>query len=168
MTFVSRTYGWVQNPSDFTKLKITVKTFDSQSEHYIKLKNSLVKDLIYFPEIKENLQSKLNNNITEFSYSELVGRNIDKNGRSPKKRRDAVADSLLQISILPQSANTMGKRYTDDWTADGFLRWAVSLNFIKPNRDKDTYHITELGISFSRSDDDSKEELSILQSAFLS
>ena len=127
-----------------------------------------MEELIHFPEVKENLQNKLNGNLAEFSYSELVGRNIDKNGKSPKKRKDAVADSLLQISILPQSANTTGKRYTDDWTADGFLRWAVSLNFIQPNRDTDTYYITELGISFSRSEDDSDEELSILRSAFLS
>ena len=29
-----RTFGWVQNPSDFTKLKKTVQVFDPQSKQY--------------------------------------------------------------------------------------------------------------------------------------
>ncbi|MEG2708665.1 MAG: restriction endonuclease FokI recognition domain-containing protein, partial [Vagococcus sp.] len=31
---ISRTYGWVQNPSDFSKLKLVVQLFDATSTHY--------------------------------------------------------------------------------------------------------------------------------------
>ena len=79
------------------------------------------------------MNSKLNDRVCEFTYQELVGKSIDKNRKPPKRRSDSVANSLLQISILPQSVKTKGKRYTDNWTADGFLRWAVSLNFISYN-----------------------------------
>ena len=34
---VFRTFGWVQNPSDFTKLKKTVQVFDPQSNQYEEL-----------------------------------------------------------------------------------------------------------------------------------
>ena len=37
-----RTFGWIQNPSDLNKLKLTVNTFDCDSEHYQKLLNVII------------------------------------------------------------------------------------------------------------------------------
>ncbi len=164
---ISRTYGWVQNPSDFVKLKLVVQIFDEQSEHYKELKNNLVPNIIYFEEIKKGLLEKLKLSKTEFSYRELVGRSKDKFGRSAKKRSDAVADSLIQITILPQNANTSGKKWTDNWTSDGYLRWALSFNFVTHNRETDTCKITPLGIMFSRAKAGTDEELEILRNALL-
>lgn len=165
---VSRTYGWVQNPSDFKKLKLVVQIFDSKSNHYQNLKNNLIPKYIYFDNIKTNLLTKLTSKVEEFSYAELVGTSKDKLGKSPKKRADAVADALIQVTVLPQSANTKGKYWTDNWTSDGYLRWALSLNFIKHDRGTDICSITPLGKEFSRSIDDSEDELKILQNALLS
>src|SRR5699024_8587184 len=67
-------------------------------------------------------------------------------------RKPAVADSLLQVTILPQNAKTSDKKWTDNWTADGFLRWAVTLGFVEHNRELDTFTITESGERFSRSE----------------
>lgn len=164
---VYRTFGWVQNPSDFRKLKKTVQGFDPSSDHYKKMKDHLIKEEIYFPEDKEKFQNALDNCVSEFSYRDLVGDSFDKNHKRAKKRSDSVANSLLQISILPQSAKTKSKRYTDNWTADGFLRWAVSLNFVSYNRVKDTFKITTLGKKFSESKDDSEEENNILKKVML-
>jgi len=77
---ISRTYGWVQNPSDFTKLKLAVQIFDSTSNHYNNLKTKLVPTYIPFEDIKSDLLMKLNANIEEFSYLELVGTSKDKRG----------------------------------------------------------------------------------------
>ncbi|HCZ6578816.1 TPA: restriction endonuclease, partial [Staphylococcus aureus] len=76
---------------------------------------------------------------------ELVGRNINKDGKVPNTRKEAVPNALIQISLESQSANTKGKNFTDDWTSDGFLRWAVSLNFVKHNMENDTFKITNKG-----------------------
>lgn len=163
-----RTFGWVQNPSDFTKLKKTVQVFDPQSKQYEELDKHTINNVIYFDSDKERLQDELDNKVSEFTYEDLVGTSRNKAGKSPKKRSDAIANSLLQVTILPQSANTKGKFYTDNWTADGFLRWAVSLGFVSYNREKDLFKITELGEKLSQAADGSVEEMEILQNAMLS
>ena len=163
----TRTYGWVQNPSSFSSLKKVVQIFDENSLHYKHLRDNLVKK-IYFDDIRLELQNKLDNNNTVFTYVELVGTSKDKNGKSPKARKDAVADSLIQVTILPQQAARTGKDWTDNWTADGFLRWAVSLNFIEVNREQDTFSITEKGLEFSQVQEGSEGEKQILRKALLS
>lgn len=164
---VSRSYGWVQNPSDFSKLKLVVQIFDSKSEHYENLRTTLIPSSIYFDVLKEKLLEKLHANIETFSYTELVGTSKDKSGKTPKKRSDAVADSLIQITILPQSATTTGKYWTDNWTSDGYLRWALSLNFLKHDRNTDMCSITPLGREFSESVNHSDSEKKILENALL-
>lgn len=144
-----RSFGWVQNPSDFNKLKKTVEIFDCNSEQYNILREKLVEENLYhFKNIQQSLQKKLDNKNEEFTYSDLVGRNININGKTPKGRKDSVPNALIQISLESQSSKTRGKRFTDEWSSDGFLRWAVSLNFVKHNRKKDTFKITEKGITF--------------------
>lgn len=163
-----RSFGWVQNPSDFNKLKKTVEIFDSNSKQYQLLKKELVKQKLYhFKDIQESLQAKLNNNIEEFSYTELVGKNIDKDGKVPNSRKNSLPNALIQISLDSQSAATKNKHFTDEWSSDGFLRWAVSLNFVEQNRQTDIFKITTLGKQFI----ETKNELemnNVLSQAFLS
>lgn len=163
----TRTYGWVQNPSSFKNLKKVVQIFDSKSVHYNNLTLKLVPDYIYFEEIKKPLLKKLKNKIQTFTYRELVGRSVDSTGHPPKLRKNAVGDSLIQVSIIPQQTKSNGKKWTDNWTADGFLRWAVSLGFIIPNRETDSYEISEIGRLFSASIDDSDNEKEILRDVLL-
>lgn len=162
-----RTYGWVQNPSSFTNLKKVVQIFDNKSEHYKQMKSNLI-NKIYFLEVRNALKEKINNGENSFSYLELVGTSRDKDEKSPDERSQAVADALIQISIIPQQAQKTGKTWTDNWTADGFLRWAVSLNFVQVDRETDIFSITRKGLQFSESKTDSDEELEILRQALLS
>lgn len=169
MSITSRTYGWIQNPSDFQKLKTTVQIFDNESKHYKNLKENLIKNtIVHFPEINNRFQKLFNENQTIFTYKDLVGNSRDKYNKRPKSRSDAEANALIQISLLPQNYRTTGKNYTDDWTSDGFLRWAVSLGFLETDRIKDTYQLTDFGKEFSISKEGSEEELEILRKAFLS
>ena len=162
-----RTYGWVQNPSDFSKLKRTVQIFDSNSEHYQNLKTNLVQELIPFEEIRTKLLSKLENGTTEFTYLELVGTQRAKDGKRSSSRKTVVADSLIQVSLPSQSATTTGKTWTDNWTSAGYLSWALSLNFLHHDRDTDVCSITETGLDFSNTEEGSSEELELLRQAFL-
>ena len=164
----TRTFGWIQNPSDLNKLKLTVNTFDCDSEHYQKLLNVIIdKEIIYFPDIAAKLKSKLREKADSFTYEELVGGTKDKYGRNTSVRADQQADSLLKITILPQSAETKGRHFTDNWTADGFLRWAVTWGFVEHNRDKDTFRLTPLGKAYSITSNGSPEEYDILINAIL-
>lgn len=165
---ISRTYGWVQNPSDFKKLKLVVQIFDPTSEHYKKLKTDLVPKYIPLQDIKNQLLTKLNSSCSDFSYTELVGTTKNKDGEIAKKRKEAIADGLIQVTILPQSYKTSGKMWTDNWTADGYLRWALSLNFVQHDRNNDICKITDLGKRFSSSENSSLEEENILKTALLS
>ncbi len=75
---ISRTYGWVQNPSDFKKLKLVVQIFDNTSVHYENLKSNLISRYIYFDDIKSDLLNKFTRKIEEFSYLDLVGTSKNK------------------------------------------------------------------------------------------
>lgn len=161
-----RTQGWVQNPSSFTHLKKVVQVFDPGSEHYKNL-ISMVDSTIFFEEERNSLIKKLQNGNAVFTHLELVGTSRDKYGNSTNTRANQVADSLLKITILPQNFNTTGRRHTDAWTAEGFLRWSVCLNFVNFDRNTDTYKLTPLGLKFSESKLGSLEEKEILRKAFL-
>ena len=63
-----RSFGWVQNPSDFKKLKQTVEIFSKNSKQYQLLKESLIKEKLHnFKDIQSSLQEKLNDGIEELS-----------------------------------------------------------------------------------------------------
>lgn len=161
-----RTFGWVQNPSDFNSLQKVVQIFDPDSSHYAALRDHLVEAYIPLDDIQQALLDKLDRGESVFTYFDLVGRSVDQFGNVAKKRALAVGSSLIQVSIPSQSARTSGKYWTDNWTADGYLRWAVSLNLVEYLRDDDKYQISERGLEFSHAG--SREERDrILTDAFL-
>ena len=165
---IYRAFGWVQNPSNFSYLKATVRIFDPQSRHYANLRDRTIQAVITeVPAIREALQRKLNNGEAVFTYQDLVGRPIDKNGKTTRVRQQQVANGLIQITVKSQKSNTEGKQYTDTWTADGFLRWAVSLGFVHHDRAADLFSLTEEGANFSNTADGSEEEQAILTQAVL-
>lgn len=159
-----RTYGWVQNPSDFDNLKLVIQIFDSDSDHYKKLRDRTVQEVIYFSEEKNSLQNKLDLGLEKFTFKDLVGTCRNAAGEpSGKKRAEAVADSLIQITVLPQSNKTAGKKHTDNWSSSGFLSWGLSLGFLNHCPESDEVTITELGRLFSRSDADPCRDEYLLQ-----
>ena len=162
-----RSVGWVQNPSDFNKLKLVVQVFDSQSLQYKKLRDDLVPRLIPIDSIRNSLSAKLNNGVEVFTYLELIGSQKDKYGKHTNKRSEAVADGLIQLTVKPQSQNTKQKEWTDNWTSNGFLSWAIALGFVQYDRDSDTCSITELGKQYSKSQNDSQDEQDILKDAIM-
>lgn len=79
----------------------------------------------------------------------------------------AVTGQQFKEYLVDDEIIKIKKPYTDDWTADGFLRWAVSLGFLDYDYSNDSCSITNLGIKFakSKSQDDMPE---ILGYAYLS
>lgn len=154
-----RTLGWIQNPSSFENLKSVVSVFDKNTDIYKEILNTKIPNLVNDIELKEKLIAEMRKDPLKMDYVLLKGHGI----KSGQKRANAECSGIVQAAIITQG----GREYTDDWTADGFLRWGISIGLLDYDTEKDTVSITELGEKFvkSKSDDSDKE---ILTTAFLS
>ncbi len=154
-----RTLGWIQNPSSFENLKNVVSVFDKSSDIYKEILNTKLPDLVGDLDLLKVLTDELKKDPLEMDYVLLKGHGI----KAGQKRADSSCSGIVQAAITTQG----GRAYTDDWTADGFLRWGISIGLLDYNTEKDTVSITALGEKFvhSTSEDSDKE---ILISAFLS
>ncbi len=172
MAHDQRTFGWIQNPSSTNNLKNVVSLFVPESEF---CKNMAEKHLPLLKEAKllhtDDLYDKFMIALkqTEISYSLLKGKGAGKGGRKKAK-----CSGLAQAAISGQqkykySVNgnviEMKKPYTDDWSADGFLRWAISLGFLDYNYEHDTCCITPVGKQFVLATSEIEKE--ILGTAYL-
>lgn len=153
-----RSLGWVQNPSDLNKLKDVVSVFIRGSKINKELVNNLIPGLIEDEELKEMMLERLSKADIVIEYNLLKGR-----GAGGGSRKDAKCSGIIQATIPNQS----GREYTDDWTADGFLRWAISIGVLNYDKQKDTCKISELGKKYALSEDGSEEEQDILIQALL-
>lgn len=173
MAHEQRTFGWIQNPSSTDNLKNVVSLFVPESEFckYMAEKHlPLLKEakLFHTDDLCDKFIIALKQ--TEISYSMLKGKGAGKGGR-----KNAKCSGLAQAAIIGQqkcrySVNgnviEMKKPYTDDWSADGFLRWAISLGFLDYNYEHDTCSITPIGKQFVLATNEIKKE--ILGTAYLS
>ena len=171
----NRTFGWVQNPSSTETLRDILGIFVPGSEfHTYMVKErlpllasaGLLKESGMYLEFQKILRAD-----KPIAYEILKGK-----GAGGESRSKAKCSGLVQAAITGQQFKTymidgeerrMKKPYTDDWTADGFLRWAVSLGFLDYNYDDDTCKITSEGKSFVRAQTEN-EKKEILGRAFLS
>ena len=151
-----RTFGWVQNPSNFESLKKVVAIFDNTSKTYNELKDKKIKKLVEERDGQKELLNALNVNPLKIKYCDLVGTSFT-------PRSSARCNGIVQATVKGQR-----KEFIDDWSSDNFVRWAHALGFIKYNYDTDTFEITDVGRKYVQSEDDSNEESTILEEAMLS
>lgn len=173
---VKRTFGWVQNPGDLKKLKSVIGIFERDSVSNVNLRENRLPLLLNYslisPEDYEIFQEKLSRTEIEIEYSILKGKGAGKLGR-----KNALCTGIVQAVIDAQSTRTytdkngisvtIKKPYTDDWTADGYLRWAVSCGLLDYNSETDTCKISELGKKLALAEDNSDNEKNALEQALL-
>jgi len=152
-----RTFGWVQNPSDFKKLKKVVQLFDHTSEYHKILKEIRIPELVEERDGRDKFIEILNTIPLSIKYGDLVGSSFN-------PRSSARCNGIIQAAVEAQGQ----KQFIDDWSADGFLRWAHALGFVEYNYLEDAFKISQLGFDFSRAEDDSEGEREILINAVLS
>lgn len=171
-----RTFGWIQNPSSTTNLKSVVGLFVKNSASYNKLINETLPLLKKYNLIEIDIDfdsyiELLKTDKTELPYAILKGK-----GCNGKARNQAKCSGLVQALISAQKNITLSngnekitikKPYTDDWTADSFLRWAIAIGFLKYDIKTDTCSITDLGTRFVRANNADIEK-EILGEAYLS
>ena len=171
----NRTFGWIQNPASTDTLRDILGLFVPESEFHTYMVNerlpllasaNLFKTPELYMEFQELLRSK-----KPIPYDVLKGQ-----GAGGESRAKAKCSGLVQAAVTGQRFKEyiingrkirIKKPYTDDWTADGFLRWAVSLGFLDYNYADDTCNITESGVSLVNAHT-TKEKNTILGKAFLS
>ena len=172
-----RTFGWIQNPASIDNLRNTVGIFVKGSESHHRLVKEKIPflvehDLALDPDQMLEWARKLDKEDIELSYDELKGKGAGSDGRN-----NAKCCGLVQAAITAQKTITVTdstgvgvsikKPYTDDWTADGFLRWAISIGLLDYDSQKDSCRISESGRRFVEAGEDG-EVKEILGEAYLS
>ena len=150
-----RTFGWVQDPSDFNALYKVVSIFNESSKVYKELTNRKIKELVEERDGRERLLSALSSRPLKLKYADIVGRSF-------YPRTSPRCNGIVQATVKGQQ-----RPFISDWPADNFVRWAQCLGFIKYNYYDDTFEITETGLSFSNSEEGIKRN-EILEEAILS
>ncbi|MCC8089537.1 MAG: hypothetical protein LIO79_09820 [Rikenellaceae bacterium] len=171
----NRTFGWVQNPASTETLRDILSMFvpGSQFHSYmVKERLPLLASANLFK--SENLYldfQKILRASSPIPYDILKGQGAGEEGRPKAKcsglAQAAVTGQKYKEYVIDGRKIRMKKPYTDDWSADGFLRWAVSLGFLDYSYSEDTCSITPLGTKFVKAQSE-KEKNEILGRAFLS
>lgn len=150
-----RTFGWVQDPSDFEALYKVVSIFNENSDTYKELVEHKINELVEERDGKQRLLEALEIRPLKIKYQDLVGTSFT-------PRSSARCNGIVQATVKGQK-----RPFISDWPADNFIRWAQCLGFIKYNYYDDTFEITETGLEFSNSLQD-EEKNEILENALLS
>ena len=174
---VKRTFGWVQNPGDLKKLKKVVGIFKAGSAENLDLVSNKLPLLLTYGLISNDdyndFIAELNKTDIEIDYSKLKGK-----GSGSRTRKDAICTGIIQAIIEAQqnktysdaagNSITIKKPYTDDWTAEGFLRWTISCGLLEYVKEDDKCKITPLGEELANAPDNSPAETEALTKALLS
>ncbi len=172
-----RTFGWIQNPGKLANLKKTVSVFKYNSKYNVWLREVRLPLLKKYHLISNDdylkFSEALSNEIITAEYMVLKGKGAGKQGRT-----NAICTGLIQATIDGQqdkvyrddtgATTTIKKPYTDDWTAEGFLRWAISCGLLIYDGKNDTCSLSELGEELANTTDGSTEEREFFTKSLLS
>ena len=171
----NRTFGWIQNPSSTDTLRNILGIFVPGSDFHTFMVSERLPllasaGLFKTPGLYMDFQKILRRN-KSIAYDILKGQGAGSESRSKAKcsglAQAAITGQQFKEYVVDGKKIRIKKPYTDDWTADGFLRWAVSLGFLDYNYADDTCCITESGVSLVMAKTP-KEKNTILGRAYLS
>ena len=132
-----RTFGWVQDPSDFRSLCDVVAIFDKESRKHRELLEEIIPAIVEQRDGRENLINALNASPLKISYANLVGTSFSPRG-------SARCNGIVQATVRGQVRD-----FIADWPANNFVRWAHAFGFIKYNYADDTFEITDSGLELT-------------------
>ena len=141
-----RTFGWVQNPSNLRSLCDVVAVFDNKSTKHNELISEIVPKLVLTNDGQTELLEALQAQPLKIKYLHLVGTSFT-------PRSSARCNGIIQATVKGQGK----KLFVDDWSADGFVRWAHCFGFIKFDNATDSFEITESGVTLSTARTTGKE-----------
>lgn len=154
-----RTFGWVQEAYVIASLKRVIQLFLYDSNVNKELRFDKIPRLVSDKNGKNEFIAELSKEIINIPYQYLKGKGVPKGFT----RSNSPCSGIVQAALPGQR-----KEYQSDWPADSFLRWAISIGFLDYNRNTDSCSLSEIGMRYAVSDDESDEEKEILAEAFLS
>lgn len=154
-----RTFGWIQEAYTIENLKKVVSIFVLDSHINKSLRKDKIPKFISEEYGRDIFIEELGKVPIVIPYSHLKGRGTPKG----YTRSNAPCSGIVQAALPGQK-----KGYQSDWPADSFLRWGISIGFLKYSRTDDMCSISELGMAYAVSEDGSAEEKEILTKAFMS
>lgn len=128
-----RSFGWVQDPSNFRSLCNVVAVFDENSEVHKILKSEVLPRLVSKEDGLDGLLEALERRPVQIEYNKLVG-------TTPVPRNLARCNAIIQATVKGQ-----GREFIGDWPADNFVRWAHAFGFLQYHYQTDSFSITEAG-----------------------
>ena len=174
---IKRTLGWVQNPGDLRKLKKVVGIFLYNSKDNLWLRNEKLPLLRKYKLVSETdyelFISNVSNTPIEIDYALLKGKGAGTAGRANAKCTgiiQAVIDGQQNRMYFDEKGKgiSIKKPYTDDWSADGYIRWAICCGLLEYSNTSDICKISALGIELANAENGSPEEKKALSKALLS
>ncbi|MDR3244535.1 MAG: hypothetical protein LBT79_07275 [Elusimicrobiota bacterium] len=145
-TFVSRAFGWVQDPSNFLSLCAVVAVFKTDSITHKDLLDNRIKKLISKKDGQNRLLAALKAQPLKIKYSDLIGTAFYPRSKSR-------CNGIVQATVKGQKRDFIG-----DWPADNFVRWAHALNLIRYDYFSDSFYISGRGIELANARSDRKDE----------
>lgn len=175
-----RTFGWVQNPNLLSTLKNVVSALVNESKFNkylleyklpLLLKNNLIskEDFLEFTSLLKNPEEGV-------PYEKLKGkggeRGLDDSGLPNSKCTGIIQvsiDAQKTIKLVSVNGNYIDikKPYSDDWTADGYVRWAISTGLFDYNMNSDTVTVSSLGKELVKTGKGTQEEKDVFAKALL-
>lgn len=128
-----RSFGWVQDPSNFRNLCNVVAVFDENSSVHQLLRDVVLPNLVSKEDGLEDLIDTLNRRPLKINYSKLVG-------FTTIPRSQSRCNAIIQAAVKGQ-----GRDFIGDWPADNFVRWAHAFGFLKYDYGEDAFEITAAG-----------------------
>lgn len=154
-----RTFGWVQDPSNFRSLCDVVAIFNKNTPKHTEIKEEILPRLVEERDGRDRLIAALRADPLHIQYIDLVGTSFT-------PRNSARCNGIVQAAVPGQVREFIG-----DWPADNFVRWAHALGFIAYHYEDDTFSITPDGIALTNArtegDDLNDQEKQILTTAIL-
>jgi len=130
---IFRSFGWVQDPSNFRSLCNVVAVFDETSEVHRILRENILPSLVSKEDGLDQLIEAMDRRPLRIEYNKLVG-------TTSIPRSQAKCNAIIQAAVRGQAKDFIG-----DWPADNFVRWAHAFGFLKYEYREDSFAITESG-----------------------
>jgi len=153
---VERTFGWVQDPGDLTKLRRAVEVFCRGSKTHAELCDDLIPRLVEARDGRDDFLRAMRREPLRLSYRELVGGAFTPRG-------DSRCNGIMQAALPGQR-----REFSLDWPADNFVRWAHALGFIEWHARDDDFTATDAGVALSETAVDSDAEYRLFADGLLS
>lgn len=150
-----RTFGWVQDPSNWSSLRCAVAVFCPGSAFHKQMRKT-IRQLVRMDDGRQSLIAALSRRPLRLTYRELIGTAFT-------PRATARCNGIIQAAIKGQKRD-----FIADWPADNFLRWAHALGFVRWHAKGDCFEATAHGIALSNTVENSDAEYRIYAEALLS